>query len=106
MNSDPLICFTTVESKSEAQSLAKKLVESRLVACVNVLPGIESVYRWQENIEFANEVLLICKTTSGNKEELQKKIEELHSYDVPELVFLRIEDGLPAYLNWLQEQAK
>jgi periplasmic divalent cation tolerance protein len=80
------------------------LVEQRLAACVSILPAVESVYRWQEKIESANEALLLIKTTSERFPALRQKILELHSYDTPEIIALPIVAGLEKYLHWLEEQ--
>ena len=87
-----------------ARRIAKALVEQRLAACASILPVVESVYRWQEKIEIADEALLLIKTTSERFPALQEKILELHSYDTPEIIALPIVAGLEKYLLWLGEQ--
>jgi periplasmic divalent cation tolerance protein len=87
-----------------ARRIANALVEQRLAACVSILPAVESVYRWQEKIESANEALLLIKTASDCFPALQEKILELHSYDTPEIIALPIVAGLEKYLRWLGEQ--
>ncbi len=81
--------------------MADTLVERRLAACVNIVPGIESVYRWQGKIEHSGELLLVIKTQSVALEGLQHCLRELHPYDVPELITCNIGDGLEEYLNWI-----
>ena len=81
--------------------MAHALVEKRLAACVNVIPGIRSVYRWKDGIEDEEEVLLLIKTSRALLEELREEIERLHSYQVPEVIALPIVDGSERYLSWL-----
>lgn len=92
--------FCTCGSKSEAENIAATLVEERLAACVQLLP-IQSVYRWQGAIEQEDEILLFIKTRSDLFDPVAKRIRELHSYEVPEIIQTPITDGLPAYLNWI-----
>lgn len=84
-----------------ADSLASALVEARLAACVNVLPGLRSVYRWQHAVERADESLLIAKTTVAGYAALEAGIRARHPYELPEVVAVDIAAGLPAYLEWL-----
>lgn len=86
-----------------ASLIANALVEENLAACVNIVPGIRSVYRWQGNIEVDNEVQLLIKSRQDLFEALQQRITELHPYDVPEVIALNIQAGNHAYLNWLEE---
>jgi periplasmic divalent cation tolerance protein len=90
--------------REAARRIANALLEQRLAACVSILPAVESVYRWQEKIESANETLLLIKTTSECFPPLRKKILELHSYDTPEIIALPVVAGLEKYLDWLGEQ--
>jgi periplasmic divalent cation tolerance protein len=100
------LVLTTAGSKEEARRIARTLVERRLAACVNVIPQIESVYRWQGNIEEAEEWLLLIKTTSAAFERVRDAIRELHSYDLPECICLAIDGGSSAYLEWLQNSVE
>jgi periplasmic divalent cation tolerance protein len=100
---DKRIVLTTASSEEEAQKIARHLVERRLAACVNIVPQIKSIYRWQGNVEEASEWLLIVKTTAAAFVQVRETIAELHSYEVPECVCLNIEDGSPAYLEWIAE---
>jgi len=81
--------------------MARALVEKRLAACVNVIPGIRSVYRWKDAIEDEEEVLLLIKSSRALMAELREEIERLHSYEVPEVIALSIVDGSERYLSWL-----
>ena len=84
--------------------MARALVEKRLAACVNVIPGIRSVYRWKDAIEDEEEVLLLIKTSRALLEELREEIERLHSYEVPEVIALSIVDGSERYLSWMTRE--
>src|SRR6202045_421976 len=94
------IVLCTAGSEEEARKIARHVVEQRLAACVNIVPQIESVYRWQGKVETANEFLLVIKTTAGAFDNLRTTLTELHSYDVPECIEIAIEDGSAAYLEW------
>jgi periplasmic divalent cation tolerance protein len=100
---DKRIVLTTAGSEEEAQKIARKLVERSHAACVNIVPQIRSIYRWQGKVEEAVEWLLIIKTTAEAFQTIQQTIAELHSYEVPECICLTIEDGSPNYLNWIAE---
>jgi periplasmic divalent cation tolerance protein len=97
------LVLTTTGSREEARRIARTIVERRLAACVNIVPGIESIYRWQEKIEQAEEWLLLIKTTGEAFEGLRDAIKELHSYDMPECISIKIEDGSAEYLRWISE---
>lgn len=100
---DKRIVLTTASSDEEARKIAHALVERRLAACVNIVPQVASIYRWQGKIEEAQEWLLIVKTTTAAFGQVSEAIAELHSYDVPECICLTIEDGSPNYLEWIAE---
>jgi periplasmic divalent cation tolerance protein len=99
--SDKKIVLTTTGSQQEARKIARTLVERRLAACVSIVPQIESVYRWEANVDTAQEWLLLIKTTANAWERVRSAIRELHSYELPECVCLDIEDGSSAYLDWI-----
>jgi periplasmic divalent cation tolerance protein len=103
---DKRVVLTTCRSSEEARHIAQELVKRRLAACVNIVPQIESVYRWKDEVETATEFLLMIKTTTAAFERLRDAIGELHSYDVPECVQIVIEDGSPAYLSWIAESVE
>lgn len=88
-----------------ADRLADALVGERLAACVTLLPGVQSVYRWEGRVERAEEVQLLVKTTRARFPALRERLVELHPYDVPELLALEAVDGLPAYLDWVTREA-
>jgi periplasmic divalent cation tolerance protein len=90
-----------VAGKLAAAALARALVEEGLCACGNVLPGVQSVFRWQGRVDTADESLLLLKTTTTMRERLRARIVQLHPYQVPEIVEIAVDGGLPAYLQWL-----
>lgn len=100
---DKRIVLTTVGSEEEGQKIARYLVERSLAACVNVIPRVTSVYRWEDKIEEAREHLLVIKTTAAAFGELRHAISELHSYTLPECICLKIEDGSVEYLQWIAD---
>lgn len=93
----------TAANGEEATRLAEMLVGAHLAACVQILPEMESVYRWQEKIERQAEVLLIAKTTREKFDELEREVRALHSYDTPEIVAVPIVSGSAPYLEWLDK---
>lgn len=95
------VALTTVGSLEEGRRIARALVERRLAACVNLVPNLTSVYRWQGAVEEAEEVLLVIKTTEDQLAALEAAVRELHSYDLPEFLALRVEAGSQPYLEWL-----
>jgi periplasmic divalent cation tolerance protein len=95
--------FCTCGTQEEAQRIARTLVDEYLAACVSVLPGVESVYRWQGTVESAQEVLLLIKTTEERLAELGERIVQLHSYDTPEILSLSVNQGFERYLHWAAE---
>lgn len=97
------LILSTASAKQEAQEIARTLVERKLVACVNIVGPIESVYRWKGEVENSQEILLLMKTESEKFEAVRDAIKSLHSYEVPEVVQIPIENGLPAYLTWISE---
>lgn len=97
------IVLTTTGSEAEAQKIARHLVESRMAACVNIIPQITSVYRWQGKVEEACEWLLLIKTIADGFEKILEAIAELHSYELPECVCLTVEDGSAKYLQWIAD---
>lgn len=101
-----LACLCTCPDAATAARIAEALVDERLAACVNVLPGVESVYRWQDRVERASEVLLIIKTTRDRLQTLTGRVVELHPYELPELVAVDIAGGLPGYLAWIADATR
>ena len=104
MNEEPedaIVVFITAANKGEADRLAGMLVETRLAACVQILPAIESTYRWQGQVERAVEVLLFVKTMRASFADLEKAVRALHSYETPEILAVPVVAGSEAYLGWL-----
>lgn len=98
--------LTNLPDLTTAQVLARELVESRLAACVNVLPGIHSIYRWEGAVEEAHEVTLLIKSTSTRYDDIEAVITRVHPYDMPEIIAFPISAGLPAYLGWIAAETK
>ena len=95
------IILTTAGSQEEARKIANALIERRLAACVNIVPQIESIYRWQGKVENAAECLLVIKTQASVFAQVRDAIRELHSYELPECLVLEITDGSTDYLSWI-----
>ena len=100
--SDPVVVFVTCGSEEEGLKIANALVQEHLAACVNLISPIRSVYRWEGKIWDEKEWLLIIKTQKDRFEELEKKVKSLHSYSVPEIISLPIEEGSSDYLDWIR----
>jgi periplasmic divalent cation tolerance protein len=100
---DVSILFVTVGKAEEASMIARTLVTEKLVACVNMVPQIQSIYWWKGEVCEDAELLLIMKTRSALVDAVQKRVKELHSYEVPEVIAIPIAQGLPAYLSWVVE---
>lgn len=100
---DLLIVLCTFPDLGKARETGTALVESQLAACVNLIPAVESIYRWEGKVETSAEVLAVFKTTSGAWERFESRLKELHPYDVPEIVALRPEEVNSAYARWVGE---
>ena len=101
-NPSARLVLTTTADIEEANRLARTLVEERLVACASLVPSVQSLYRWQGEVESATETLLLLKTSAELLAALEIRIHALHSYSTPEFLVLRVESGSPGYLEWLQ----
>jgi periplasmic divalent cation tolerance protein len=99
---DALVALSTVGTAEDARRIARALVERRLAACVNVVPGLTSVYSWKGAVESGDELLLVIKTRRTLFEALRAALLELHPYEVPELIALPVEAGDARYLDWLR----
>lgn len=102
MAEETLLVFTTWPDAEAARAATRTLVEEGLAACGNIVPGVESIYRWKGAVETSVEVLIIFKTTIGRYPQFETRIKALHSYEVPEILALRVADGLPTYLRWVE----
>jgi periplasmic divalent cation tolerance protein len=99
-----LLVLTNCPDEESANAIALALVEDRLAACVNILPRVQSVYRWQGAVESATEIPLFIKSTATNYPALDAAIRNRHPYQVPEIIALPVERGLPAYLDWIASE--
>ena len=104
--SEARVVLSTCPDARTAEALARALVDERLAACVNLVPGVRSIYRWQGEVEEAEEFLLLVKTTAANVALVTARIEELHTYEVPEVVVIRADGGSARYLEWIAGQVR
>ena len=102
-SNDPLLAFCNCADPASAKNIAHWLVENRLAACVNIVPNVESVYRWQGEVTIDNEVTLLIKTNSKLLQTIKAELPQQHSYELPEIIAVSIADGLPEYLAWLDQ---
>ncbi len=103
MATQTLLLLCNCPDRETAKTIAAELVGKRLAACVNLVPGVTSVYLWQEQLETAEEITLLIKTTRQRYEELEQAILALHPYELPEIIAVPVELGLSGYLNWVKE---
>jgi periplasmic divalent cation tolerance protein len=103
---DLLLCLCTCPDRATARTLAHALVDERLAACVNLLPGVVSVYRWEGQVEEADEVQLLIKARPARLPALIERLRALHPYTVPELIAFEAVGGLPEYLHWAADQTR
>jgi len=98
-----VLMLVTASSQEEGKRIARALVDSRLAACVNIILGLRSIYRWKGKIWDEGELLLLIKTRTALFEQVEAKIKEIHTYEVPEIIAIRISRGSEPYLNWLRD---
>ena len=98
-----LLALSTFPDVEVARRISHELVSGRFAACANILPGIQSIYRWKDKIESGNETLVFFKISAARQTAFQEKLRSLHPYDVPEIIFAGIDSGLPEYLRWVAE---
>lgn len=96
--------YTTINNKQHAQTIAHTLIHEKLCACVNILECVESVYRWKGAIEMAHEIVLLAKTTETNVKKTMRRIQELHNYEIPDIVVFPIVDGSKNYLDYITRE--
>lgn len=106
MAENQLVTLCTVPDRESGERIALALVEEHLAACVNLVPGVTSTYRWQGKVEKASECVLIIKTTSTRFEAVKNRLQALHTYDLPEIIALPITAGSDEYLKWITENTK
>ncbi|MHB8405493.1 MAG: divalent-cation tolerance protein CutA [Gammaproteobacteria bacterium] len=106
MDKNQLVIFCTCPDRESADGIATALVEERLAACVNLLPGLTSIYRWQDSVRREPECLLLIKSTATRFEALRSRLRALHPYEVPEIIALPVSHGDQAYLQWLTENTQ
>jgi periplasmic divalent cation tolerance protein len=98
-----LLALSTFPDQETAREISNELVTKKLAACANILPGVESIYRWKEKVESGNETLVLFKLSEDRQSAFQEKLRSLHPYEVPEIIFVPISSGLPEYLRWVTE---
>ena len=98
-----LLALSTFPDAETARTISNQLVAERLAACANILPSVESIYRWKEKIELGNETLVFFKLSQDRQAAFQERLRSLHPYEVPEIVFVPVASGLPDYLRWVAE---
>ena len=103
---DYAFILTTVSTEEEGHMIANELVKNKLVACVNIIPKVHSVYEWENAIQNETEVLLMIKTTKAREKDIYQTVQSLHSYDTPELITLPIDNGSDTYLHWLENSVR
>ncbi|MEE9583941.1 MAG: divalent-cation tolerance protein CutA [Candidatus Brocadiales bacterium] len=100
------VVLITASSQEEARKIGRTMVEERLFACANIISPIQSIFHWEGKINDEKEVLLIAKTKTGLSDEVEKRVKELHSYTVPEILFLPVLRGSKDYLNWVDAETR
>ncbi len=106
MEDEVIVVFITASSFEEARNIASTLVESRIAACASILKGVSSLYWWKGGVEFSEETLIIVKTRSSLLKELVEKVRSSHSYEVPEIIAVRVVGGLEEYLEWVKRETR
>src|ERR1700693_3305354 len=101
-----LLALSTFPDSETAQRIANQLVTEKLAACANILPAIESIYRWKEKIETGSETLVFFKLSEDRQSAFREKLRSLHPYEVPEIIFVPVANGLPEYLRWVVDNCR
>ncbi|MGC8906251.1 MAG: divalent-cation tolerance protein CutA [Desulfomonilaceae bacterium] len=101
-----VLCLVTIDDIEKAADIAKALVSEKLAACVNILPGLRSIYSWKGELCDESECLLFIKTSGDGYPALEARVKELHPYEVPEIIAIPIERGLSAYLRWIDDSLR
>jgi periplasmic divalent cation tolerance protein len=103
MSGKILLALSTFPDAETARKISNQLVTEKFAACANILPAVESIYRWKEKIESGNETLVLFKLSENRQSAFQDKLRSLHPYEVPEIIFVQVAGGLPEYLRWVAE---
>jgi periplasmic divalent cation tolerance protein len=98
-----LLAFSTFPDAETARRISNQLVTENFAACANILPAIESIYRWKEKIETGSETLVLFKLSEDRQSAFQEKLRSLHPYEVPEIIFVPVSSGLPEYVRWVAD---
>jgi len=101
-----VLALSTFPDRETAQRISNQLVAEKFAACANILPAVESIYRWKEKIETGNETLVFFKLSEGRQSAFQEKLRSLHPYEVPEIIFVPVSKGLPEYLAWVADSCR
>jgi periplasmic divalent cation tolerance protein len=102
-NTEYCVILVTTGSQDEAERIARALVEEKLAACCNIVPGLRSVYRWQDAVQVDEEQLLIIKSAPAHFAAIERRVRDLHAYDVPEIIMLPVTQGFAPYLAWIDQ---
>lgn len=105
MADEVFLALSTFPDIETARRIARELVTENFAACANIIPAVESIYRWQGKLEQENETLVLFKTTADRSAAFQEKLKSLHPYEVPEIIFIPVSAGLPAYLRWVVDNS-
>jgi periplasmic divalent cation tolerance protein len=103
MSEKILLALSTFPDAEAARRISNQLVAEKLAACANILPSVESIYRWKGNVENGNETLVLFKLREDRQSAFQEKLRSLHPYEVPEIIFVPVSSGLPEYLRWVAD---
>ena len=103
MSEKVLLALSTFPDQETAREISNELITKKLAACANILPAVESIYRWKDQIESGNETLVLFKLSEDRQSAFQEKLRSLHPYEVPEIIFVPVSTGLPEYLRWVTE---
>jgi len=101
-----VLALSAFPDRETAQRISNQLITEKFATCANILPPVESIYRWKEKIETGNETLVFFKLSEGRQSAFQEKLRSLHPYEVPEIIFLPISTGLPEYLRWVADNCR
>ncbi|HSL03894.1 MAG TPA: divalent-cation tolerance protein CutA [Nitrospiraceae bacterium] len=101
-----LVILVTMDNHEEAVRIGEEMVNTKLAACANIIPGIQSIYRWKGNVITAQEVLLILKSTKSRYRALEKAIKAMHTYEIPEIIALPVKEGLDRYMGWVRSETR